>query len=685
VNIRSLTILTLSTLGAISCTSGGGGGGGKAAFSLNFASQSTNIVIAHGSTLSISLQYQNSPDDTSVNVFADLDGDASTTEDQEQIQATLFIGGAGADLQTAELSWNTSGAVSGTYTLMAQDTVGSGDEIRAGGLVTVNHLPTLTLISPAFDFELSRGMSFDIHYSDNDLDDPTATTQFFADEDGDWETTADQHTLTPQRTQGAGSGQVVAADTSTLPAGNYALLGVTDDSIHDPLVVQSAGELMVSNAAWARGIIDGTAHAMAAMDDGGTVVVGEFIGSAVFGAGETGETTLMGDGSGELFLARYDSDGSLVWARQAGGSGLAAVALDVTVGNNNVIVICGSCQAGCIFGEGESEETIVAGTGGLEAFVARYESDGNLEWVKVCSGAGEDQATGISIQLDGSVSVSGYYNDAAVFGVGEVNEITLPADVSDSPFVARFIPTGLLAWAYKLPSTALGAKGVDVQALSEGTYVALSVPNTPGGVGHMTRVSPIGNQVWSISIPAMLLACAADSDNSVLVTGSFTGDITLGIGEENETSLSSAGTDMFLARFSSNRKLSWAIQSNASSGVVYGSGVSVSNDGTVIISGDVSGEATFGLDEATETEIMATNLRPDLARHAGDGGLIWVVAPNTSQGSAAHLGVSIHSDGSAFGTGTMTGLVTFGEGEVEETTLSQDGSFVYRINADGEF
>ena len=55
--------------------------------------------------------------------------------------------------------------------------------------------------------------------------------------------------------------------------------------------------------------------------DGSCTVTGYFRGAALFGPGEPGETLLSSSGGLDLFVARWDGAGTLLWARGAGGLG----------------------------------------------------------------------------------------------------------------------------------------------------------------------------------------------------------------------------------------------------------------------------------------------------------------------------------------------------------------------------
>jgi len=56
------------------------------------------------------------------------------------------------------------------------------------------------------------------------------------------------------------------------------------------------------------------------LSDDTTIVIGSFSGSATFGKGESAETVLVSDGSIDIFVAHYNTDGMIMWAKRAGGT-----------------------------------------------------------------------------------------------------------------------------------------------------------------------------------------------------------------------------------------------------------------------------------------------------------------------------------------------------------------------------
>jgi hypothetical protein len=116
------------------------------------------------------------------------------------------------------------------------------------------------------------------------------------------------------------------------------------------------------------------------MPPGTPRVTGSFSGTATFGAGETKETRVQSAGYDDIFAAKYDPNGSLVWARRAGSTSTDyayGMAVD-TAGNS---FVTGTFSGMAIFGPGEPNETTLAAAS-WDIFVAKYTSDGILLWAK---------------------------------------------------------------------------------------------------------------------------------------------------------------------------------------------------------------------------------------------------------------------------------------------------------------
>jgi hypothetical protein len=100
-------------------------------------------------------------------------------------------------------------------------------------------------------------------------------------------------------------------------------------------------------------------------------VTGWFYISATFGPGEPNQTVLTSAGESDIFIARYTPDGTLAWAKRAGGisdddgRGITALSDDSTV-------VTGNFQGSATFGPGEPNETVLDSAGSYDIFVARF-------------------------------------------------------------------------------------------------------------------------------------------------------------------------------------------------------------------------------------------------------------------------------------------------------------------------
>jgi hypothetical protein len=111
--------------------------------------------------------------------------------------------------------------------------------------------------------------------------------------------------------------------------------------------------------------------AITSLSDDTVVVTGDFSGTVTFGAGEMHERDLTAFGQGDTYIARYNTDGSLIWVKQAGGLDWER-SYGITTLNDDSTVITGDFNDDCLFGPGEENETILNNVDHNDIFIARY-------------------------------------------------------------------------------------------------------------------------------------------------------------------------------------------------------------------------------------------------------------------------------------------------------------------------
>jgi len=105
-------------------------------------------------------------------------------------------------------------------------------------------------------------------------------------------------------------------------------------------------------------------------------------------------------GGQDLYLARLDSNGNLLWHRDLGGSGLDGNwGWGTSDGNGGVLIACGSTST-----DGDEHHHI----GGYDYWALDVDSNSNILWENCYGGpAGNESATAICKAADGSIWING--------------------------------------------------------------------------------------------------------------------------------------------------------------------------------------------------------------------------------------------------------------------------------------
>ena len=272
----------------------------------------------------------------------------------------------------------------------------------------------------------------------------------------------------------------------------------------------------------------------------------------------------------EIFLARYDADGALQWARRA----IAAPYLPtwkLESAPDGGLFLYGSLENITTFSPDLGDETQLEG--GNVGFLVRLDAAGEVIWARaLAQPTGTNGITDVAAHADGGCSVIGAFDRILTLGPGEPAETVLAAVGSDFPgrtqvpdfFAARFDAMGELMWARR-EGGEVWDTGVQVEALEDGaTLVAGSYTNSV----TFAQGEPVESTLTTASndtTPFFMVIerdgstrwvrqglagqIAALSDGSFAVAGTFMGTLTIFPGEPGETTLASAGGwDAYVAR-----------------------------------------------------------------------------------------------------------------------------------------
>ena len=430
---------------------------------------------------------------------------------------------------------------------------------------------------------------------------------------------------------------------------------------------------------------------------GDTVVTGSFEGRAIFGEGDRA-IELISRGFEDIFIAKYDRDGELLWARSAGSTSFdEGFAIDTDAAAN--VYVSGEVWASALFGQGPVTTALPAG-----AFLAKFAPDGSLTWVR-----GETDLFGVGdldVDTAGNAYVTGALSRAIAFGDGDDAVTLSPRSSAADVFLAAYGPEGDLAWA--LDAGGLGQdRGLGV-AVNDGGNVVISGsftgPTTFGtGAGAVTlpaagdpgafvaMYSASGDFGWvraGESTFAQARDVAIDGSGRASVVGRFSDFLSFAAPGGPITLTAPQFTlGVFLATFAVDGTIAWAKAGTTETG--FPDGWSVAVDGTrVVIGGEFSGESITLGDGADAVTLDNVNSSPDVfvASFTAGGGLSWARAAGGASSDAAY-GVALGADSVSF-TGQYQFTATFGSG-ADQVILGSPGSlaepmFVARYSTVGD-
>ncbi len=133
-------------------------------------------------------------------------------------------------------------------------------------------------------------------------------------------------------------------------------------------------------------------------------MTGQFQGTASFGS-----FTITSAGAQDIFVAKYDTDGNVLWVRSAGGpindQGFG-IGIDAAVN----IYVTGFLRDTAIFGS-----FTLTSAGVRDIFVAKYDDSGNVLWVRSAGGTSFDEGSGIAVDAGGNSYATGRFSEMATF------------------------------------------------------------------------------------------------------------------------------------------------------------------------------------------------------------------------------------------------------------------------------
>jgi gliding motility-associated-like protein len=359
---------------------------------------------------------------------------------------------------------------------------------------------------------------------------------------------------------------------------------------------------------------DDACNSVAVSPMGNIYVTGYMQNTADFkGTGMT-PYVLNATGNGkEMYIAKYNSLGQLVWVNTGGGTN-DDEGLSVTTNSVNIFVTGYYSNNGIFWGTSGGLAT-QSNQPNQNFYVTCYDANGNIMWLS--DGGSGQSCLGRDVTADNNnVYVTGDYKGSTFSLLDYTGNPagSLANAGSEDAFVLSIAATGPFNWLQGIHSSsddfgrgiAQSASGVYLtgSTSSNATFPGYGSTVAPGAQGLDFFVAQVdrltGNTIWVKSEPGNSdeegNSIVVDTNNLVCATGYFESSLSFSGGP---IITSTGNQDVFVAAYNSAGTFKWA-NTAGDNGVDIGHGISAYTDGSIYVCGEYENNAAFGSNVLTQ-------------------------------------------------------------------------------------
>lgn len=408
--------------------------------------------------------------------------------------------------------------------------------------------------------------------------------------------------------------------------------------------------------------------------EGNIFLAGEGAGEVTLGSMPGGKI-VKGRGELDFFIAKLDANGRFLWAQMAGGT-LIDRGYGVATDAKGNCYVTGHYQGA----DADFSGTKLPQRGGYDIFVAKYDRDGKMVWIRTAGGSGYDFGHAIAVDGQGDVVISG-----AVEGDAEFGGVKFPNEGGSHTFCAKYHSDGTLVWAKTATGKARNAgQGVAVDGRGN-IYIAgyntgrgafgrqpLVAPDGTGAL--LIKLSSDGDALWTnqhIGNPLFHFhEIACDQAGRVWAVGMFRGKVT--VGREIFTGTGENDRDALVCHYGPEGELRWCRAGQGPS-IDYALGVATDGAGNCFVTGELSAQFKLG------GEVLTSRGGTDVyvAKFDEKGTLRWV-AQGGGGGSDNAYSMVCDAQGNLVLGGSYIGAAKFDGSNI--TSVTRD-LFVAKLRA----
>lgn len=298
--------------------------------------------------------------------------------------------------------------------------------------------------------------------------------------------------------------------------------------------------------------------------NGNVFIVGTYAGKNLVFPGYVLPASV--EGNTDVFVAKFNSSGVLVWVKKAGGENsdyAGGIAVDYA----------GNCFiTGSFYSKSMIFDQVAVSRYGADAsdmFLAKYTPSGDVEWARSFGSGKTVGGSALATDSAGNIYATGMFEGVLSFDSYSINAGPTPAR---NPFVLKINSSGVTQWVQAGAGTGGGSYGYSIavnsanQAYITGFFeapklnfgnVVLTKTNTTENF-YLAKFDSNGNPLWAKSAGndryARGTSLGLDSKGSAYVVGYYGGNaINFGSVKLNN----SGSSDGFIVKYSENGSVLW--------------------------------------------------------------------------------------------------------------------------------
>ncbi len=386
-----------------------------------------------------------------------------------------------------------------------------------------------------------------------------------------------------------------------------------------------------------------------------------------------------------LTVAEYQHNG---WARTWGSSEYESGGQGVAADYYGNVYVVGSFQETVDFDPGDGVEERTS-AGSRDAYLAKYDTNGELVWVRSWGGIAMDEGRAVTVDTSGFVFVTGSFKDTVDFDPGP-DTFDLVSDGSSDGFMSKFDEDGDFAGAFRWGGSG-SEYGTSITGDESMQY--MYVAGATNGDLFLGRFYWDNGLIWSHSWGGLehdqILGVAVDVPGNVYIAGGFCDQMDFDPGTGSDVHSCNGSSDAFLCKFDPDGEFQWA-KTWGSTGLDSAEDVEARGFHTIIVVGRYDGTVEFNPDGGEE---HTSNGWQDafMSKFDEEGEFQWVKVWGGSGGYGEWEyaeGVSTDRYLNIYVSGRFGATVDFDPDDVGVTELTANGqvdAYIAKFNLFGTF